>query len=591
MQRLIDKALVGMQAERVAPPSPLVHRPRAGTVHPSGADSPSILKGPAGLLKAPSIGSILSWGETAASGAPPPPAGAAAAAAGLEPSLLKALTNALRGGALPFGALHATLAADLAASALGCMSVCRLPAGATLTANHGEWLILIESGDATVLTEGSAEATSPPRPSVATQPVQRRPTRAMTLRADALAANGGAAVAPDLGGGVGLGVGAVLGGPGEPPPPGDIPVQGTQRTSLPPCTVLWEVLVLPSDGQDSSRTPSPPGSGASWASLSSARDAAARWLELTSKAGATVRVIHRTELRQLLVSTRERSARQHFRLLHELPVLAALPPSALLTLCRRATDVELPPGTTVLPVASRDAAFSADPVAALLTDTTFAIVLAGELIVWLDTNAQEAAVNNAVNTAASAGVNAGVNEPPPYPWHSADHAAHAPRSTARCTPPSTPTHAPRSNASKLPSLPLFRLGVRDSLGEAGALHGAAPPPGVTITTGATGARLLCWPRDSSLAEALSRLPDLLVGSWRSRSYLGFLVEAPTLTRKLFETGAIRHISASEIGEIGRRKTKGAPRASVCVVTKGTVLEHLPVQVGRPFSAPRCVRSF
>jgi len=585
MQRLIDRATLSDREAAVQPPAPLVRVPDAGPA-------------PGPLSARASGANVL----TAMLAAPPLPEEDP-----LHEALTTALKHALAGGALPFGALPATLAADLARAALSQMTVCEMPPRAVLRSNHGEWMILVESGDATVLTEGPAppdDATHVAVPDSASaaplrsgsrlpggaiaaaqqaqQPVQRRPTRALTFRADVLG-NPTAANAPDLG------MGAAVEEGDSPATPTTRETGGAaERVSLPPCAVLWEVVVLPGDAQ-SSRHGSPPGSGHSWCSTASApRTDPVRWLELTSAKGARVRVLHRSELRTLLVSTRERTARQHFKLLHALPVLAPLSPSALLTLCRRAIEIELPPSATVLPVSRRDADLVAKAAAAVLDDTTFCIVLAGELLVSLDPDEAESAAQLRRSASTTPGQK---NKPHSgVQWVASSHAPFTNVSTPGAPRRAVPEAPSQQEGAPLGRLPIFRLGVRDTLGEAGALYGAKPPAGVAISTCSQGARVLCWPRDSSLAEALSRLPDLLPGSWRSRAHLGFLVEAPGLARKLFDAGAIRQVSAADLVAMGasspspsRRPSRfgspgAAPSASVCLVTRGTMLEYLPVQV-------------
>ncbi|EOD35644.1 hypothetical protein EMIHUDRAFT_227421 [Emiliania huxleyi CCMP1516] len=121
-----------------------------------------------------------------------------------------------------------------------------------------------------------------------------------------------------------------------------------------------------------------------------------------------------------------------------------------------------------------------------------------------------------------------------------------------------------------------RLRARDTLGEAGALHGSALPRGVRISSCGAGARLLCWPRDSSLGEALSRLPELLPAGWSSRAELGCLAQAPGLGRKLLRSGALRPLGADLSALSATRDGRSTPL--LCLVACGTLLETLPVSV-------------
>ena len=79
-----------------------------------------------------------------------------------------------------------------------------------------------------------------------------------------------------------------------------------------------------------------------------------RWFVLRSADSTdhvTVRTIHRSRLRPLLVSLRESLARAHAAKLAELPLFAPLTPVELIAFCRRATEVEFAPDAPLSPVA------------------------------------------------------------------------------------------------------------------------------------------------------------------------------------------------------------------------------------------------
>jgi len=197
-----------------------------------------------------------------------------------------------------------------------------------------------------------------------------------------------------------------------------------------------------------------------------------------------VRAIHLSTVRSRLVGLKESLAREQAQVLADTPVFAPLSTGDLLELCRRATEVVVPPGSLVhtgnastLPT---DPALSED-ITEVIEDSTFGLVLTGELQV---------------------------------------HFLHS--------------HYGQPTPNGLPALiPIGRMKPRDTFGETGL----PLPDGVSFRSEG-GARLLCWQRDPVLTETLHSLvgdsrdatprPSLLELCWMARTPLSLLVVEPRL---------------------------------------------------------------
>ena len=101
-----------------------------------------------------------------------------------------------------------------------------------------------------------------------------------------------------------------------------------------------------------------------------------------------LRLLHKSQLRSLLVSLRETLAHAHAAKLAELPLFAPLTTNELLALCRRATEVELPPRHNLRPIIAPNLATETALVKPLAPDTlpndAFAVVLNGDVLLVVD---------------------------------------------------------------------------------------------------------------------------------------------------------------------------------------------------------------
>ena len=107
------------------------------------------------------------------------------------------------------------------------------------------------------------------------------------------------------------------------------------------------------------------------------------WGVLSAPHGLTLRAVHLNTVRSRLVALRESLARQHSQVLADTPVFAPLDTPRLLALCRRATLIEVPPNVVLLEGGGRSrggsTATSSWCPEWTITETTFGLVIAGEL--------------------------------------------------------------------------------------------------------------------------------------------------------------------------------------------------------------------
>jgi len=234
-----------------------------------------------------------------------------------------------------------------------------------------------------------------------------------------------------------------------------------------------------------------------------------------------LRLLHKSQLRSLLVSLRETLAHAHAAKLAELPLFAPLTTNELLALCRRATEVELPPRHNLRPIVAPNLATETALVKPLAPDTlpndAFAVVLNGDVLLVVETSAASAASAEAAAEAEA-----------PIDVITLAGAA----SGARVAPPGSPNTAPSE-------LAIHRLSVGSVLGETGQLlpvrEGATQGAGMggggavlggdgavlsgsgavlgegplKIRAGAQGCVLLCWRREATVQQSLARLSRLL----------------------------------------------------------------------------------
>ena len=516
MQRLLKAKTLGDLAE-AAPPR--VHAGRHDV--PSWAQLVESLPSSSGVFH--SNGSSVSAvsGAEAVSGAVSGADAASGAAAGeaYEARLLAGLAAAFRsewGGTR--GALPPSLAHQLARDVLPRMARCCLSANEVAPYDaDAEWLLLLE---------GNAAVTCAPyRASQSITPMgpERRPERrGFAEQRD----SNGSDDLPDL---------ASLERRSSGLADWDV---DTSELTLGPGTVLWSLAhaleggtsLTPSSLTPSSLTPS----SLTPSSLTPPVDetpngiAHFRWYELRCLPGTTripLRILHKSQLRSLLVSLRETLAHAHAAKLAELPLFAPLTTNELLALCRRATEVELPPRHNLRPIFAPNLATETALVKPLAPDAlpndAFAVVLDGDVLLVVETSAASAASAEAeaeaeapidVVTLACACAASGVpmGAPPGAP------------NTAR---PSSPNTAPSE-------LAIHRLSVGSVLGETGQLlpvregatQGAVVGGGgavvggggavlgespLKIRAGAQGCVLLCWRREATVQQSLARLSRLL----------------------------------------------------------------------------------
>jgi hypothetical protein len=243
-----------------------------------------------------------------------------------------------------------------------------------------------------------------------------------------------------------------------------------------------------------------------------------------------LRLLHKSQLRSLLVSLRETLAHAHAAKLAELPLFAPLTTNELLALCRRATEVELPPRHNLRPIIAPNLATETALVKPLAPDTlpndAFAVVLNGDVLLVVETSAASAA-----SAEAAAEVEAPID---------VITLACAASGAPMVAPPGSPNTARPSSPNTAPSeLAIHRLSVGSVLGETGQLlpvregatQGAVMGGGgavlggdgavlsgsgavlgegpLKIRAGAQGCVLLCWRREATVQQSLARLSRLL----------------------------------------------------------------------------------
>ena len=319
----------------------------------------------------------------------------------------------------------------------------------------------------------------------------------------------------------------------------------TSELTLGPGTVLWS-LAHTLDGGASLTPPSltPPGG----ASLTPYADetpngiAHFRWYGLRCPPGTArvpLRLLHKSQLRSLLVSLRETLAHAHAAKLAELPLFAPLTTNELLALCRRATEVELPPRHNLRPIVAPNLATETALVKPLAPETlpndAFAVVLSGDVLLVVETSDTSAA---SAEAAAEASAEAPID---------VITLACAASGVPMVAPSGSPNTARPSSPNTAPSeLAIHRLSVGSVLGETGQLlpvregatQGAVMGGGgavlggegavlggsgavlggsgavlgegpLKIRAGAQGCVLLCWRREATVQQSLARLSRLL----------------------------------------------------------------------------------
>ena len=242
-----------------------------------------------------------------------------------------------------------------------------------------------------------------------------------------------------------------------------------------------------------------------------------------------LRLLHKSQLRSLLVSLRETLAHAHAAKLAELPLFAPLTTNELLALCRRATEVELPPRHNLRPIVAPNLATETALVKPLAPDTlpndAFAVVLNGDVLLVVETSAVSG--ESIAASAASAEAEAPID-------------VITLACAASVAPPGSPSTARPSSPNTAPSeLAIHRLSVGSVLGETGQLlpvrEGATQGAGMggggavlggdgavlsgsgavlgegplKIRAGAQGCVLLCWRREATVQQSLARLSRLL----------------------------------------------------------------------------------
>ena len=304
-------------------------------------------------------------------------------------------------------------------------------------------------------------------------------------------------------------------------------------------TVLWS-LAHTLDGGASLTPPSltPPG-GASFTPYADETPngiAHFRWYGLRCPPGTVrvpLRLLHKSQLRSLLVSLRETLAHAHAAKLAELPLFAPLTTNELLALCRRATEVELPPRHNLRPIIAPNLATETALVKPLAPDTlpndAFAVVLNGDVLLVVETSAVLG--ESIAAPAASAEAEAPID---------VITLACAASGAPMVAPSGSPSTARPSSPNTAPSeLAIHRLSVGSVLGETGQLlpvrEGATQGAGMggggavlggdgavlsgsgavlgegplKIRAGAQGCVLLCWRREATVQQSLARLSRLL----------------------------------------------------------------------------------
>ena len=246
-----------------------------------------------------------------------------------------------------------------------------------------------------------------------------------------------------------------------------------------------------------------------------------------------LRLLHKSQLRSLLVSLRETLAHAHAAKLAELPLFAPLTTNELLALCRRATEVELPPKHNLRPIVAPNLATETALVKPLAPDTlpndAFAVVLNGDVLLVVETSAVLG--ESIAASAASAEAEAPID---------VITLACAASGAPMVAPSGSPSTARPSSPNTAPSeLAIHRLSVGSVLGETGQLlpvrEGATQGAGMggggavlggdgvvlsgsgavlgegplKIRAGAQGCVLLCWRREATVQQSLARLSRLL----------------------------------------------------------------------------------
>jgi hypothetical protein len=230
---------------------------------------------------------------------------------------------------------------------------------------------------------------------------------------------------------------------------------------------------------------------------------------------------------------RETLAHAHAAKLAELPLFAPLTTNELLALCRRATEVELPPKHNLRPIVAPNLATETALVKPLAPDTlpndAFAVVLNGDVLLVVETSA----VLGATIAAPAASAEASAEASAPIDVITlACAASGAPSGSPSTARPSSPNTAPSELAIHRLSVGSVlgetgqRLPVREGatqgagmggggavlggdgavLGGSGAVLGEGP---LKIRAGAQGCVLLCWRREATVQQSLARLSRLL----------------------------------------------------------------------------------
>ena len=404
-----------------------------------------------------------------------------------------------------FGCFSCVNAKRLAIELLPEMHRLRLPSdGGAITFRQtaGEWLLLLENGDALLTVPASAYDTNMDSPVVrrrasgASSPKGGRPRKRQSITAIASTApdkrrssnadrdgspRGAKAVAAKPSVAKLLARGSLLWEHATPSPrKHSSPTNRNGFTSVAAIAAAAKSAAMrsPSDGANGGT-----GGGVDALALDLV-DSAVPWINVKGVDGAEgliVRACHLSTVRQRLVTLREASAREHAQMLAEIPLFAPLTTAELLALCRRATVVEVPPNHMLLPHGADSDPFEAslyssrlereqvEELRDVVTASTFGLVLSGGLQIALATGEFGDDADDA------------------YADAYADAAAEA--------------------AALPPLLPLAHLGVRDTFGELADSSSrlAFLNGGGRVLSSKEGARLLCWPRDSILSEELAKL--------------------------------------------------------------------------------------
>ena len=311
-------------------------------------------------------------------------------------------------------------------------------------------------------------------------------------------------------------------------------------------------------------------------------------------ASAIVRCVHRSSLRAVLITLREALARSHAAQLAEIPLFSPLDPPELLSLCRRATEVQFDPNAAIQPNKGDGGAGLAlgegadggnggnggsgyglegdggsasvdqsagrqtrvlDPLS--IPHDAFALILSGDVLLSVPSISAHGG-ESATSSDDDLTIAMGAIGPSQLPMDSGSSDGEKSVDAA-------------ARAALPARIPLARLGAGRTLGETGEL---LSPSNVSASSGSSGAVLLVWRREASVTTELARLPLLLPSCWQAKAPLAAIAHLPRLIsvlrplalpqlldlppERLTASASLTAVLSGELTEAGKVEVKLSP---------------------------------